>query len=156
MLHKKLALPRPIVQAYSHLALADIQAKRARVVVLEVVEGKVTLAADLVADSLSSSARARGNRVRVARSNGHGSKVGLLARLVGVGGLLAGRTLELGEVDLAGAGNSVGRSLEILLLWEQEDDGTGLARVRGGDVEVEDRASVAVDLAVVGCAICLR
>jgi hypothetical protein len=103
-----------------------------------VVEGEVSVAADLVTDSLASSTVTRSDHVGVTRGDGHRSKVRLLAGLVGIGGLLAGRTLELGEIDLAGARDCVRRGLEVLLLGEEEDDGACLARVGSGDIKVED------------------
>jgi hypothetical protein len=133
----------------TRLTASDVGSDGAWVVVLEVLKGEVTLAADLVADGLASSAGTRGDGVRVAGGDTHGGKVRLLTGLVGVSSLLVGWALELGEVDLAGAGDGEGRGLKVLLLGEQENKRAGLARVRRRNVEVKDRAGVAVDLAVV-------
>ena len=137
-------------QKRARLALADVQADRAGVVVLEVVKRKVSVAADLIADSLTSSAVIRGDHVRVARGDSHRSEVRLLTRLVGVGGLLASGALKLGEVNLTRARKGERRGLEVLLLGEQEDNGAGLAGIGSGYIEVEDRAGVTVDLTIVG------
>ena len=131
------------------LARADVHANRTGVVVLEVVERVITRAAHLVRDSLSSSTIARDNGVGVARRDAHTAEVALLAGYVGPASRLHGRAAELGEAAGSAARCGVAGGLEILLLGEEEDDGALLARVGGGDVEVEDGAGRFVNLAVV-------
>lgn len=131
------------------LAAADVETNRTRVIILEVVERKVTPSTDLIRDPLSRSASARRNRIRVSRRNAEAAKVALLAGLVGVRSALGRWARQLAEVDVAATRDGEAGCLEVLLGGEEEDDAAGLARVGGWDVEVEDGARVAVDLAVV-------
>jgi hypothetical protein len=68
--------------------------------------------------------------------------------LVFVSGALDGGCVQVAEFNLAGAGQREGRSLELLLLGEQEIGRAALAGKGGGDVEVEDAADAARNGAV--------
>jgi hypothetical protein len=117
-----LNLQGSIASLAMHLALANIHAKRRRVVVLEEVESISTLATHLVRHSLSSGTRTRSNNIRVARGNAHASQVAGLAGLVGPRGLLVGRAAQLREAALSAARGGVAGGLEVLLVGEQKDD----------------------------------
>lgn len=131
------------------LALAHIHANGTRVVILEVLERKVTRAAHLVRDTLTRGAIKRISSPAAARHDVEGSALAVLGRLVAPRRLLIGVGLELGDGALAGARESEGGGLEVGLLGEEEDGGAFFARVRGGDIKVEDGAGVAVYFAVV-------
>lgn len=121
-----------------HLACGDVQAKRRRVVVLEVVEVRVACSRDLKGNGRSSGAVKRGNVVSVSRRDGDDAIVSRLGRLVVVSGALRSRRRELGKVELAVTSKGVVGCLKILLVREEEDQAALLASIRGGDVKVED------------------
>jgi len=66
------------------------------------------------------------------------------------GGALDRRLVQVAELHLAGAGQSVGRGLELGLLGEEEVGVAALVLPGGGDVEVEDGADVVSSRAVEG------
>jgi hypothetical protein len=136
-----------------NLALADVHADGAWVVVLEVIHGEVSAAADHVADGLASLAVTGLDGVCVTRAHLHGGNVFGLGGHVVVGSLFVGVALELADGALAVARHGVVRGFEVLLLGKHEHGGALLASHGGGDVKVEDGAGVAIDLAVVGCAV---
>jgi hypothetical protein len=133
----------------TRLALANVHANRTGVPVLEVIHGEVAAAAHHVADSLASSAVTGVDGVGTAGGKGHGGDVAILGGLVAVGGVLVGCSLHLANSARSRARDGVAGSLKVLLLGKQEDGGALLASHGDGDVEVIDRAGVAVDRAVV-------
>lgn len=132
------------------LALTDISADRARIVVLEVVQRQAAGSTHLVGDCLARSARVGHDCVRVARRYAVDGLDGLAGTLVVERGLLASIGIALRELQTSRARDGEGRSLKVLLLWEKEDQSAGVARVRLGNVEVEERADIAIGLSVVG------
>jgi hypothetical protein len=137
----------------NNLALADVHADGAWVVVLEEIHGQVSAAADHVADGLACLTVTGLDGVCVTRAHLHGGNVARLGGHVVVGSLFVGVALELADGALAVARHGVVRGFEILLLGKHEHGGALLASHGGGDVKVEDGAGVAIDLAVVGCAV---
>lgn len=132
------------------LALTDISADRARIVVLEVVQRQAAGSTHLIGDCLTRSARVGHDCVRVARRYAVDGLDGLACTLVVERGLLASIGIALRELQTSRARDGEGRSLKVLLLWEKEDQSAGVARVRLGNVEVEERADIAIGLSVVG------
>ena len=145
--NKKLDFPDRTSTRY--LALADIHTNGTRIVVLEVIQGKVAGAAHLEGDALAGGAIEGSDAPGAAGRHAEGNGVAGLGGLVVPRGLLGGVVLEGGDGALAGAREGVVRGLEVFLLREQEDGGALFAGVRVGNVEVEDAAGVAVDFAVV-------
>lgn len=112
---------------------------RRRVVVLKEVEVGRAGVLHLVSDGLASRALEGRDEVRVAGGHGEVTEVLLDVRAVVVVGRTLGGGVKLSEVDLAIAAERVRRSLEILQVREEENEAAGLAGVRVGNVEVEDR-----------------
>jgi hypothetical protein len=81
---------------------------------------------------------------------------GRASALVAPRGVLAGGSLALGELEAARTGRSVARCLEILLLGEEEDQRAAVARVRLRDIEIEERAHIAISHSVVRSPRCFR
>jgi hypothetical protein len=90
-----------------HLARANVKSDRTGVVVLEVVESKVTRATDRIRRGLARRARVRVDGVRVTRRNAHVTEIARLGGLVVVCALLGSRRSQSGEANIAMAGNSV-------------------------------------------------
>lgn len=81
------------------------------------------------------------------------AEVALDSRAGSVANAQGSRGGELVELDTAGAGHGEVRGLELRLHGEEEDDTALLARVAGGDVEVEDSAVARAKVRVVPSAI---
>jgi len=140
---------RLMLYTAANLARGDVQTERRWVVVLEELEAQSVGRADLNALGGTSSARSGSDGVAVARLDGDRAELTLLAWAGVPGGLLVGNLAQLREDELTGAGEGVGRSLKLRLLWEEEDSAALLARVRAWDVEVEDGALLRADGGVV-------
>jgi hypothetical protein len=139
----------------NNLALADVHANGAWVVILEVVDGEVTAAANLVAHSLASFAIARLDGVGVAGAELHGSKIPSLSRSVAPSSLCVGIALELADGAFSLTRDCVVGGLKVRFLGQHEHGRASLTGVRGRDIEVEDGADVGADRAVVRGAISL-
>jgi len=137
----------------NNLALADVHANGAWVVILEVVDGEVTAAANLVAHSLASFAVARLDGVGVAGAELHGSKIPSLSRSVAPSSLCVGIALELADGAFSLTRDCVVGGLKVRFLGQHEHGRASLTGVRGRDIEVEDSADVGADRAVVRGAI---
>lgn len=123
---------------------------RRGVVVLEEVEVGATGVLHLVADGLTRGAGEGRDDVGVTGRHSELAQVLLDSGGVVVGGRRASGGLERSKVDLTIAAEGVGRSLEVLLVGEEEDQAARLAGVRGGDIKVEDARDAGGDGAVVG------
>jgi len=131
------------------LAGSDVKTQRRRVVVLEEVQAQTILRRELNGLSGTSLAISGGDNIAVARLQCDVTKVLLDSWSIAPRSLLARGTAELCAAETAGATESVIGRLKILLLREEEDDGTLLSVVLLRDVEVEDCAHSRVDLTVV-------
>lgn len=123
----------------TRLASGDVETQAGRVPVLEELQAQAIGGAKLDALGSTSSARSSGDDIVVTRLETDRVEGAVLRRGVVVGGLLVGDAAALGEDQVTGAGKGVRGGLEIFLLREKEDHAAGLALVRFGDIEVENR-----------------
>jgi len=138
------------ISSKSRLASADVKSKRARVIVLEELESKTAGRGKLKADGGTGWALVGADDVGVARLEAaDGTVLESLRWLVGVCGALVGGAGQNVRNKTTLTVEAVRASLELVQLWEQEDEGASLAGVRGRNVKVEDGRDGAVDSAVV-------
>lgn len=136
------------------LARANVETKRARVIVLEEVQGKAAGSRELKADSAVGWALVGADDVRVARLQAaDGAVLRSLRWLIGVGGALVGDAGENVRNETALSVELVRASLKLAQLREEEDKRACLSGVRCRNVKVEDAGNSAVDGSVVGSAI---
>jgi len=131
------------------LADGNVGSDRRRIVILEVSQMS-TGRLGLEGNSLASRALESGNSPSSTRLDVEDTIVMLDGRSIGIGGSLGSGRREHGEVDATRATDSVGRGREVTLLRQPEDEGTLLASIARGDIEVEDARHSTGNLAVVG------
>ncbi len=120
------------------LAHSDVESNRARIIILEIPQSAGAGTLQLEAHGLPTRARERRNAVGIPWAHARDAIIRLHARRIGVARGLGRNTTQEGEIN-GPAGPGEGGGDEVGLGGEEEDEGTGLAGIRGRDVEVEDR-----------------
>jgi len=133
-------------------ALGDVNANRRRIVILKIPQIRIPHSLQLIADSLTGWAREGSNGIRVPRCNNSHAIRCLLTRRSGIRRAIRSDTIKQREGNASVPAECERRSFKLVLCWEEEDEGAGLAGVGSGNVEVVDCGDCGGDFAEVACA----
>lgn len=104
-----------------HLTLRNIKPNRTGIIILEVIQARITTRLQLKANRRSSRTREGSNTIRIARRYSLDTIISLHAWSIGEGGGLCSNAIQEREVDTAVTAEGEGAGLELGLGWEEED-----------------------------------